>query len=37
MPIAMQDVDGREVTCRELHDTVLRWAGAYRNLGVRRR
>jgi crotonobetaine/carnitine-CoA ligase len=33
--IAMQDVDGREVTCRELHDTVLRWAGAYRNLGVR--
>jgi carnitine-CoA ligase len=33
--LAMQDVDGREVTCRELHDTVLRWADAYRKVGVR--
>jgi carnitine-CoA ligase len=33
--LAMQDVDGREVTCRELHETVLRWADAYRRLGVR--
>ncbi len=33
--LAMQDVEGREVTCRELHETVLRWADAYRRLGIR--
>jgi crotonobetaine/carnitine-CoA ligase len=32
--IAMQDVDGREVTRRELHETNLRWAGALRRAGV---
>ena len=33
--IAMQDVDGRIETRRELHETNLRWADAYRRLGVR--
>ena len=32
--IAMQDVDGHSATRRELHDTNLRWADAYRRLGV---
>jgi crotonobetaine/carnitine-CoA ligase len=32
--IAMQDVDGRSMTRRELHETTLRWADAYRRLGV---
>jgi crotonobetaine/carnitine-CoA ligase len=32
--IAMQDVDGRIETRRELHETNLRWAGAFRKLGV---
>lgn len=32
--IAMQDVDGRSITRGELHETNLRWAGAYRRLGI---
>ena len=32
--IAMQDVDGHSATRRELHETNLRWADAYRRLGV---
>ena len=32
--IAMQDVDGREMTCRELHEEILRWADALRRIGV---
>jgi crotonobetaine/carnitine-CoA ligase len=32
--IAMQDVDGRELTRRELHATNLRWAEALRRIGV---
>jgi carnitine-CoA ligase len=35
--IAMQDVDGRIETRCELHDTNLRWADAYRRLGVQPR
>jgi crotonobetaine/carnitine-CoA ligase len=31
----MQDVDGRELTRRELHATNLRWADALRRVGVR--
>ena len=33
--VAMQDVNGRAVTCSEVHETVLRWADAYRRMGVR--
>jgi carnitine-CoA ligase len=32
--VAMQDVDGRELTRRELHETNLRWADALRRVGV---
>jgi carnitine-CoA ligase len=32
--IAMQDVDGGVETRRQLHETNLRWADAYRRLGV---
>jgi carnitine-CoA ligase len=32
--IAMQDVDGRELTRRELHETNLRWADALRRVGI---
>jgi crotonobetaine/carnitine-CoA ligase len=32
--IAMQDVDGRTETRRELHETNLRWADALRRVGV---
>ena len=32
--VAMQDVDGRSETRRELHETNLRWADAFRRLGV---
>jgi crotonobetaine/carnitine-CoA ligase len=32
--IAMQDVDGRQVTRRELHETNLRWADAMRRVGI---
>jgi crotonobetaine/carnitine-CoA ligase len=32
--IAMQDVDGRELTRRELHETNLRWADALLRVGV---
>jgi crotonobetaine/carnitine-CoA ligase len=32
--IAMQDVDGRVVTRRELHETNLRWADAFRRHGI---
>jgi len=32
--IAMQDVDGRVLTRRELHETNLRWADALRRVGV---
>jgi len=32
--LAMQDVDGREMTRRELHEEVLRWADAFRRVGV---
>jgi crotonobetaine/carnitine-CoA ligase len=33
--IAMQDVDGRSETRRELHEANLRWADAFRRLDVR--
>jgi carnitine-CoA ligase len=33
--VAMQDVDGRTETRRELHEANLRWADAFRRLGVR--
>jgi crotonobetaine/carnitine-CoA ligase len=32
--LAMQDVDGRELSRRELHETNLRWADALRRVGV---
>jgi len=32
--VAMQDVAGRTETRRDLHETNLRWADAYRRLGV---
>ena len=32
--VAMQDVDGRSETRRELHEQNLRWADAFRRLGV---
>jgi crotonobetaine/carnitine-CoA ligase len=32
--IAVQDVDGRQLTRRELHETNLRWADALRRAGV---
>ena len=32
--VAMQDVDGRELTRRGLHETNLRWADALRRVGV---
>lgn len=32
--IAMEDVDGRSITRRELHETALRWADALRRVGV---
>jgi crotonobetaine/carnitine-CoA ligase len=32
--VAMQDVDGRSETRRELHDANLTWADAFRRLGV---
>ena len=33
---AIQHVDGPQLTWRELHETNLRWADAYRRLGVER-
>jgi crotonobetaine/carnitine-CoA ligase len=32
--IAMEDVDGRSMTRAELHETTLRWADAFRRIGV---
>ena len=32
--IAMQDVDGRSISRRDLHEMNLRWAGAYQRLGI---
>ncbi|MEX0665280.1 MAG: AMP-binding protein [Acidimicrobiia bacterium] len=32
--IAMEHVDGRSITRAELHETTLRWADAYRRVGV---
>ena len=32
--VAMLDVDGRTETRRELHEANLRWADAFRRLGV---